>query len=147
MSANDRRAAREQALKVFNKLADEHQLQPAAMRASNTRVEELYKQLCQKVRQEQAKQLSDAREAFCSHGGTDLGAALLPVPPGGQQQMQDEPVDATEVLDQHRTLTSKKDFRLCSKAFMLTFNSILFTASFETWCAFVAWAYSNNTFA
>jgi hypothetical protein len=142
MTSNERRSGREQALKVFNTLASEHQLQLLSMRASTNAIEELYKQLCQRVTQEQVKRLSDAREAFCSNGGAVLDVALLP---SHQQRGQDAPEDATGALEQHRTLVIKKNFRLRSKAFMLTFNSILFAASFETWCAFVAWIMKKVT--
>ena len=142
MTSNERRSGREQALKVFNTLASEHQLQLLSMRASTNAIEELYKQLCQRVTQEQVKRLSDAREAFCSNRGAVLDVALLP---SHQQRGQDAPEDATGALEQHRTLVIKKNFRLRSKAFMLTFNNILFAASFETWCACVAWIMKKVT--
>jgi hypothetical protein len=105
MTSNERRSGREQALKVFNTLASEHQLQLLSMRASTNAIEELYKQLCLRVTQEQVKRLSDAREAFCSNGGAVLDVALLP---SHQQRGQDAPEDATGALEQHRTLVIKK---------------------------------------
>ena len=81
------------------------------------------------------EELRSARELWCENGGADLDESLLPKSPEA-----DAP-EGTETVPSHTRLQARtgRAFRLCSKAFMLTFNSMVFVQSPELWASFQQW--------
>jgi hypothetical protein len=143
MSNNERRAARAAAIGALNGLANARSVAPVGSRSGHQVVIELYAQLCQVVAGDEVEELSHARSQWCTNGGGDLDESLLPVAasqPADEARLE-EGADGAEPLPFHRSLTvaAKKSFRLCSRAFMLTFNSLAFLVSDELWTAFCDW--------
>ena len=139
MPANERRSAREQAVKDFNSLAARVDLQPLTSRPDPAAVVALYGSLCGAVGAADVATLRAACKLWCGNGGASLDESLLP----GDAAAVDD-VDfpgGEEPVRGHRRLHAarKPAFRLRAKAFMLTFNSLLLVANPELWSAFHTW--------
>ena len=87
------------------------------------------------VQDNNVEELRSARELWCENGGADLDESLLPKSPEA-----DAP-DGTKTVPSHTRLQARtgRAVRLCSKAFMLTFNSMVFVQSPELWASFQQW--------
>ena len=132
----ERRKNREDALRKFNMLADRAGLTKIALRAPSEEVVELYSSLCAELRD--YTELAAAREKYVSNGGVELEEALMNET--GQDNGDNFPGGEEPVLAHRRLNTVGQSFRLRARAFMLTFNSIAFTASHLLFQSFVAWA-------
>ena len=135
------RASRDSAVKSFNEIAGSlgvEQLQP---RPSSAKITEIWSALCEEAEPHQYEDLKGARDMWvANHGDRDLTENPAAVDANDVEQ-------ASDLLEVHRTLCDgtppnarkKKEFRLRSKAFMLTFNSVKFYGDASTWETFMAW--------
>ena len=132
-----RRAGRDEAVACFNSLADSCGVEEVGYRPKAAEVQALFGQLLACLSDDDLDKFREAREKWCSNGGCEL--------PQVTRQRSGEGGNEDGTLAGHRTLqqefykTKKGAFRLQSKAFMMTFNSILFVASAEFWVEFVDW--------
>ena len=132
----ERRKNREDALRKLNMLADRAGLSKIALRAPSEQVVELYSSLCEELHD--FTELAAAREKYVSNGGVELEESLMN--DTEQDSGENFPGGEEPVLAHRRLNTSGQSFRLRARAFMLTFNSIAFTASQLLFESFVAWA-------
>ena len=144
-SQDQRRTARTNAVKIFNELASAANLTRIAARPPAEAATTLWVSLWKAVPPESRDQLLAAKNSWVENGGAgEFPEAPLP---GDEGAADPEDTHVTsEIVDNHRVLQqtfypapAKKAFRLHSKAFLLTFNSIAFTASIELWGEFTAW--------
>lgn len=143
-----RRKARESAVKKFNELAKQAKANTLGYRPSAEAVQTLFKLLCASLPAEARPALRTARAEWVDNGGGgELPEHAIPsdeAPPANSE----EPEHASTVLEAHRILpqtfyaTSRKEFRLCSKAFLLTFNNLAFANTPAQWNAFLEWVKS-----
>ena len=134
MAADDgkkvRRAGRGGSICASNALASELDVEEVLSRATGAQVRHLYVSVCEVVPGERAEEVADARRQLCSNGCEDLYGSLLPVagPSGDDDDDDDDLPDGKPPLENDRYLSSAigRQFRLKSKAFMLTFNSSAF---------------------
>ena len=134
----DNRAERESAIKELNILAEDVGLSSIAIRSVPAAVSKLYKEVCGKIAAESVGHLLAMRGKYVDHGGggdlpIELAEKALMSP-----QMQ---ADTDGIVSAHKKLVqgSSTPFRLHSKAFMLTFNSLSFEGTQESWDKFVSW--------
>ena len=133
-------------MKVFNDLAAAAELDGIPTRPSTEQITQLWSSLWASVPVERRDQLRAAKDLWLqNHGegafpeGPMMGGEAAADAEGGQV--------ASEIVDNHRVLpqtfypgvAAKKAFRLKSKAFLLTFNSLRFAASSTLWEEFVGW--------
>ena len=138
-----RRTKREEALATFNELAEAVGLARVGYRATGAEVKQLFGELVDGVTEDDFPKLRGARDLWCSNGGTELPAAIR------GQKPEDIGLDGGNdggPVAGHRTLQqefynkkTKGGFRLQSKAFMMTFNSLAFVVSAEFWMEFLTW--------
>ena len=136
------RTARENAVKKFNELAEGLGLDTVPVRAKTDDAVALYKSLCKKIAPDMLEHLLAAREEYVSHGGTAELPEELAQRAQEQQTKQadvDGPVSAHRHVGQSFYEPGRTSFRLHSKAFMLTFNSSSFAATWLCWQSFLAW--------
>jgi hypothetical protein len=142
MAKDSNRLAREAAVKKLNEVAEGVGIDIILVRAGAAEVSNLYKELCGKISEDKVDVLLAARGQYVDHGG---GGDLPPELAERVRLTTDSQADTDGLVSAHRHVTqsfynaSRKAFRLQSKAFMLTFNSIVFVASLECWKSFVAW--------
>ena len=149
MSDKDaRRRKRAGAIRCFNRLAKEYGLSEVPVRPGAEEIQSLYADICEKAKPDHLDDLTNARLEWCSNGGADLDLGLLlhpSVPAGDGDDDDDDDAgigpDGAEPLPCHTEVTSapRKPFRLQSRAFMLTFNSLSFALSIAQWKNFRAW--------
>jgi hypothetical protein len=142
MSKDGRRERRRDAVKSFNNLAVASSLDALKIRPAPTELQSLYAKLCKALPQARWEELKAARLTWCDNGGADLDLGLLPG--AGTQDADkatDDCPDGAEPLPSHTQLVSLQGraFRLHSRAFMLTFNSMGFVLSVGLWTSFCAW--------
>ena len=134
----ERRKAREAAVRALNELAGTVGLEPLAARPKPGDIESFYRHLCEVLPEGQQPALVTARAQWCDNGGAgDLPANLIVQAAPAAEESDTE--DASEVLPLHgcpRT-SATRPFRLCSRAFMLTFNTLALAASPAAWAEFV----------
>ena len=146
MAADDksaRRAQRQTAIKTFNMLGAEIGADPLIARPSREAVENLYRRLCENLPSERTDALRSARKRWCDNGGAgDLPENLLL-----EEADDGDEVDVSDALPNHGCprVTQKKPFRLCARAFMLTFNALAFASDAAEWRAFHAWVEERKT--
>ena len=134
---NARRSKRDTAVALFNDLAAVCGAEKVTYRPSSPELKELFKKLLHDLPDESLDKLREARETWCSNGGTELPEVVRATLADGS--------DDTGVVVGHRTLQqefynkSKGSFRLQSKAFMMTFNSLKFEPTAALWTRFVGW--------
>ena len=141
----DRRGLREGAVRSFNDLAVAVGLEAILVRAGPPVVQKLYKDLCQKVDAEQLLVLRASGKAWVENGGAELCESALKAAEkrtSGDDACEEERVEAGRVPGHTISAQSfygsaKGAFRLRSRAFMLTYNSLLFTDSPQLWNDFV----------
>lgn len=123
-----RRAGRGAAIRAFNALASEFEVEEVVSRATGAQVRDLYVSVCKAVPGERAEEVADARRQWCTNGGEDLDESLLPDAGPSCDDDDDDLPDGQPPLEKHRYLSAAvgRQFRLKSKAFMLTFNSSAF---------------------
>ena len=122
---NVRQGQRRLAISQFNGLASEVSVQTVPVKAASQQVEKLVRELDRKCCSfVLSTRLREAITTYLANGGS-LPAKLLPPCDSG--------TPTVPVLQRHRVLD--EGFRLCSKAFMLTFNSRAFSTS--TWVSFL----------
>ena len=137
-----RRSNREDAVKLFNKLAMQVSKPAIPIRAGGEDVRKLYEVLCSEL--EDRRELTRARSLWVDNGGVELDESLLVVEdaevegenegfPGGEQ-----PVSGHRRLH-YPVVAAGKSFRLRARAFMLTFNSLSFVADAAFFKDLVAW--------
>ena len=135
-SKTARRSARQRAVRMFNTLADAIDEERLGARPSGEDVNDLYESLCAQLPVHLHEDLKSARNLWIENGGDgDLKEELL------LAEKEWETPNGPEPLSKHGTLSdsSGKAFRLKSKAFMLTFHSLLFVAGVQLWMEFHAW--------
>ena len=140
------RAARAAAVKTLNELAEDVQVERVSTRPTPGDFTKLWAKLWEAAPQEHRDRLRSARDAWRENGGSgefpepSTGGAAATLAPESEQV-------ASDVLEHHRVLqqtfyaapAAKKAFRLKSRAFLLTFNSMEFSADAELWKAFLLW--------
>ena len=137
-----RRDSRVGAVKILNEIATSVGVEGVLTRASASKVQALYEKLCVHVSGDDIAKLAAARDQWTDNGGGgDLPLDMLP---DLHTDMNDEDVQSTDMLPGHRVLQQSlydatKAFRLKARAFMLTFNSRMFTVSLALWDTFAAW--------
>ena len=143
--AEDRKVAwrtgRESAVKAFNTAAAILGVGSLPHRPSSDQVAEFWRAVCDAAEPHHHDDLKAARDQWVdNHGGGDL-------PEGCLAAEGDDPQGASDLLEAHRTLCdgaptgtpTKKEFRLTSKAFMLTLSSsklsgeVVLCENFEEW--------------
>lgn len=142
----DNRASRDQAVRQLNRLATYLGVETAALRATPEEHGGLYLRVCAAACSEHRDDLLHARELWLSHGGQAVfPEGVLPTMPhdelpAGAADDGDDAGESTS-LDAHRDLTAggPRGFRLRAKAFMLTFNSLVFVTSPALWKSFLVW--------
>lgn len=121
---------------MFNSLAREFDVDELCFRPSGDDVQKFFEEMCSALPMQRRDDLDEARKVWTENGGDgDLNADLLP---------SDDVVlapDGLEPLPNHSTMagTAGKEFRLHSRAFMLTFHCIRWVASLLLWEEFKAW--------
>jgi len=85
MPANQRRDARDRALKLLNTLATRAGLQALPGRSASDEVVKLYQSLCATITAEGIEMLQEARQLWCENGGANLEASLVPGPDDGER--------------------------------------------------------------
>ena len=157
-SQDTRRAARDAVYRGLNELAKSSGLEDStiALRAKKEEVETLYAKLARAVDDEGLAELRALREQWLDNGGSgEFPEELLARPQSQSQASQaDESAGAGDGTDDgapesfvhgHRAVQQsfyapgRSTFRLKSKAFMLTFNSLSFVPSQTLWAQFVTW--------
>ena len=121
-----RRKAREAAIRSFNELGAEINLGPIVIRPKADALEPL----CERLPEERRGALPTARAQWHDNGGTgNLPENLLLT--DAVEEDDGEDVDMCENVPMHGCPRSspKKPFRLCARAFMLTFNALAFASS------------------
>lgn len=136
----ERRTAREAAIRELNSVAESVAAEQLPLRATNDDIEKFFRELCKKISSDELQQVSDARKKYLDNGGTgsmpaDLLAKLET--PESTQHDEDGVVPSHKKMEQ--SFYGKRPFRLCAKAFMLTFNSLGFLVSEDLWKAFRTW--------
>ena len=137
------RQGRGQAVKLFNEVAADLNVDALCCRPSASDVTECWSKLCGAAGPHHVQLLQDARTAWCeNNGGGDLPENLLPDSIGRREDAD----DASGLLEGHRlvceamtTSQPKKPFHLKSKAFLLTFNSAKFSDNQALWNEFLTW--------
>jgi hypothetical protein len=123
-----RRLRRTEAAKALNDVARAVAVPPLSNLNHLERFPEVFAEVLGKASAQQAEQLEAARALWEANGG----AQVQGLSGTADQEAVQEDNDEGGHVEQHRRLqTSGKEFRLQSKAFMLTFNSVDFTA--DTW--------------
>lgn len=139
MTSNERRDAREAAVRAFNLIARNAGLGPLASRPAPEAVIEFWRSLRSAVPAEEVQALERARQLWCDNGGVNLEDSLLQPDEGSELGIPfpggEEPVPG----HCRQVRADTPGFRLRSKAFMLTFNSLAFVASPDQWAAFQGW--------
>ena len=139
---DENRGVRDAALRSLNEVAATLELPTVTLRASSKDIIAQYKTLCSKLCHEHVETVRAATDKWHAHGGCDLPTAALA---SLERELSDETPELDGVVHSHRILQQefygarKGAFRLCSKAFMLTFNSIAFVSSPDFWAAYQAW--------
>lgn len=138
----DRRQSRVEVVQTLNSLAGASGLAAVKSRPSQEEVAALFAQLCQKVSCQSAgfrTDLLSAAESWTANGGCRLDMSRLAEPEAGEPE-DVEAVEGQRPLPGHAVhLAGAKDFRLRSRAFMLTFNALCFLASPDLRAAFQLW--------
>ena len=124
LSANGRRDSRRAAVRELNGFAEETGARPVSAKTATAKeIEGLVRVLQRRMQtDEQAARLRATVESWVRHGGS-FSVPLENAP---------DPEAPPAPLEQHRLLL--RGFRLESKAFMLTFNSLMFILA--DWVAF-----------
>ena len=125
-----RRLQREQAVKGFNALASEFEEDTLKVRAAGEEVTELYGRLGALMPDERRGELEQLQQQWQDNGGLGNFPAFA-----AESSPQSGPVPSHA----HIAAVAGKAFRLHSKAFMLTFNSLVFQESEEFWNSFQKW--------
>jgi len=116
MPANQRRDARDRALKLLNTLATRAGLQALPGRSAGDDVVKLYQSLCATITAEGIEMLQEARQLWCENGGANLEASLVL---GLDDRERDESFPGgEEPVPGH--VRRHGAFRLRARAFMLT---------------------------
>lgn len=135
------RAGREGAVKLFNTTAALLGVDLLPHRPSSDQMTKFWQVVCDAAELHHHDDLKVARNIWIeSHGGGDLPDEILVT------EADDSP-DASEFLEAHRMLcdgtpagaSKKKEFRIKSKAFLLTFNSDMFIDTKEFFETFEVW--------
>ena len=123
-----RRAGRSEAIRAFNTLAREFDVDEILSRSTGAQVRDLYVRMCTAVPGERAEELAVARRQWCDNGGEDLDEKLLPEFAASSDDDDGDLPAGQPPVEGHRYLPtpSCRAFRIKSKAFMLTFNSETF---------------------
>ena len=132
------RAGREAAVRALNVVARGLGVQQTSSRPPASEVQLLWERVCKVATPEHHEALEAARAGWLEHNGAGALAGGL---------LQNVADDSSDFLDSHRTLQvstkgkkkKRADFRLCSKAFLLTFNSPTFQACPALWEELLAW--------
>ena len=134
------RSGREAAARALNTVAGILGVHQSSCRPPASEVQLLWERVCKVATPDHHDALETARTGWLeNNGGGVLAESLL------HGEAAD---DTSDLLDSHRTLQAttkgkkkkqKADFRLRSKAFMLTFNSLTFQASLAFWEDLLAW--------
>ena len=151
---NVRRAARESAVRDLNVAAKDLGVDPIPVRATGDTVARLYSRLLEAGLGPLEPQVVGARRCWEENGGAAL-ATDAPLEPrvtgtatqdaGGSRAEEDDglPAERTD-LDAHTQKIPGRDFRLCSKAFMLTFNNKSWSYSKALWKEFRGWVAAKS---
>ena len=135
-----RRSNREDAVKLFNKLALQISKPAIPIRAGVEDVRKLYEVLCSEL--EERGELIRARSLWVDNGGADLDESLLIVEDAAPEDEQEGFPGGEQPVSGHRrlhTAVASKSFRLRARAFMLTFNALAFVADDAFFNNFVVW--------
>ena len=142
------RLGREAAIRSLNAVARDLDLNTLPCRPSPDAVTQMWGRLCKAAVPENYEALEAARTGWLqNNGGGSLPTDLL------HGEAFDDVDHGSGVLEGHRTLAAalpvpkgkKAGFRLRSKAFMLTFNSIAFKEGKELWDEFLGWIHTRVT--
>ena len=137
-----RRGVREDVLRSLSELAESLELTPLGYRPQNASIQTLFKEVCAKVDADQLLSLKLLRDRWLQNGGCELLESLI----GGAEKRtaaaagswEQEP-EAGRVPGHHvltQTFYPRKaaeGFRLCARAFMLTYNALAFVLSPKLW--------------
>jgi hypothetical protein len=126
----------------MNGLAQTVGVEAISTRSSATKVRALYETLCTLLDPPALGNLSLARDEWLKNGGGgDLHLELLD---GTEANAPEDDADTAQLLYGHKHMQqsfygAKQPFRLQSRAFMLTFNSLRFVLCLELWASFLSW--------
>ena len=158
-NANDRRKARDGAVRQLNEVAAELGVAPVAVRTAAGTVAKLFGQLVQLASGPVLERLSHAKDQWEANGGCELavvdrGASASCTEPteharndAGGDAADDTVVDVHDEQVDGRTQPdpSVRGFRLRAKAFMLTFNNTAWAYDILLWREFRAWVVGKAT--
>ena len=131
----ERRAQREEGVRNLNELAAQAGVDPIRTRPAVEEVVGLVRSLQCKLGPDDMPALQEAVDFWRENGGGgDFPNFVEP-----QEEMVDTPEGESVPYHKELVRRSGRAFRLCSKAFMLTFNSLVFANSPELWASFQAW--------
>ena len=140
-----RRNSREQAVKLLNALAVALGVDAIPLRSPAEDVAEHYENLCEHGTAEHVEKIAEARTLWVSNGGGELNEdSLLALAGSRDNEVEDATSDfpggEEPVKGHHRVHTaSRKEFRIRARAFMLTFNCLLFVADQALFLEFEQW--------
>jgi hypothetical protein len=139
-TSNVRRSARDGVIQGLKLLAEKRGVGGVKSRPDHEQLQKLFVSLAGKGDDEA---LGSLAVTWNENGGgkIDCGVPASSVDGPESAVNQAEPHEQG-TLPSHRSLppgTEKKKFRLCSKAFMVTYNAAAFVASLEFWNIFLLW--------
>jgi hypothetical protein len=160
LAKNERRQEREAAVRRLNLLAAANGLEDSqiAVRSGEQPAATLYKLLAKKLPNEKLSDLRSIRQQWVDNGGGSMPESCLPTTPQvaplpepeegqadepemAEEGRQDLPETPGDKIPNHGPVRVDKElkYRLRARAFMLTFNSLMFAAAPDTWEAFADW--------
>jgi len=162
LQKNERRKNREAAVRELNELAAANGLEDSqiATRAGEQTASALYKLLTKKLPGEKLVELRAVRQKWVDNGGGSMPEEWLPalqspapMPEAQADAIQEAEAETAEALPDEPAETSGEHihshgppptdqdakFRLRARAFLLTFNSLLFAAVPDIWQLFLNW--------
>ena len=140
-----RRTKREDAVKQLNVVASAIGVDPIAVRSNMEDVAEHFSALCSEATAEHRDRLLGAASQWVENGGDDLDLTIVPggeVAEGADMGAESLLFPGGEEPVQGHSRIHKipgKAFRIRSRAFMLTFNAVAFTATAALFEKFVLW--------
>ena len=139
LDKDQRRSFRDEAIRGLNSIATEVAIDRVSTRAGSDVVQKFFKKLCAQVTADSLDALRAERTKWVNHGGCELDELSLQTaerrlgPPSEEKQQPAGKLPSHSVVAESfytpGVAAGKSGFRLCARAFMLTYNSLAFVLS------------------